>query len=257
MVKEQFKVKDLESESNTIEKVINLFWLIMLIILFCTSCKKENAQQVDMGYNYVPIAEGNYVIYDVDSVFIDKFNKKKDTSKFQLKEEIGNSFHDLTGNLNYEYKRYKRFYKNNADINKTPWILTDVWYVKKTKDRFERIEESFRYTRLKFPVMESSQWNGNAFNTNPIWNYTLKNVDTKLTIGKNTFDSTSTVLQRDYTSEITKEYYLEIFARNIGLIYKKVIDVKSQDNSKHIKIMDKLDEGVIYEWTYLSHGKIN
>jgi hypothetical protein len=235
----------------------NIFLLIFFIgIMLFAACKKDAAKPINLGYNYVPLAKGNYIIYDVDSIYFDEFQKTTDTFKFQLKEEIGDSFADLTGKISYQYKRFKRYYKTNVDIDKTAWCLTDVWYVRKLKERYERIEESIKYSRLIFPVTETKKWNGNSFNNMPEWMYELQNVDTKYTIGALTFDSTATILQRDYTSKLSRQYYKETFARNIGLIYKKVIDVKSENVSGQIYIMDKIESGVIYEWRYLSHGKI-
>jgi len=228
--------------------------IFFLALSLFTACKKDASTTVDFGYNYVPLIKGNYVIYDVDSIYFDDFTKTSDTSKFQLKEQIGDAFIDLTGNSSYEYKRYKRYYAPNVDINTIAWTLTDVWYVSKLKDRYERVEESYRYSRLKFPVLNETSWDGNAFNNIGEWKYVLQKVDTKAKVGNTTFDSTATVIQRDQESKISKQYYKEIFARNVGLIYKRVIDVYSQNTSSQVNIMNKIEKGVIYEWRYLSHG---
>lgn len=242
-----------QSKRSLIKRREILIVVVVLSTIF-TACKKDAPITVDFGYNFVPLSKGNYVIYDVDSIYFDDFTKKSDTFKLQLKEQIGDSFTDLTGNTSYEYKRYKRYYTANVDINTVAWTLTDVWYVTKLKDRFERVEESFRYSRLKFPVIEGTMWNGNAFNNEEEWEYILQKVDDKAKIGAFTFDSTATVLQRDEESKISKQYYKEIYARNLGLIYKRVIDVHSQNTSSQVNIMNKIEKGVIFEWRYLSHG---
>lgn len=225
--------------------------------LLFAACKKDTATTVDFGYNYVPLKTGDYIIYDVDSIHFNDFTKSSDTFKFQLKEEIGNAFTDLLNNTSYEYKRYKRFYVKNVNISTLPWIPTDVWYVTKLKDRFERVEESIRYSRLKFPVSEGATWNGNAFNYKKDegeWKYVIESADVKSTINNVVFDSTAAVSQRDIETKISKQFYKEIFARNVGLVYKKVIDVESQNLSSNINIMDKIQKGVIFEWRYVSHG---
>ncbi|MFZ9846922.1 MAG: hypothetical protein ACO3EE_02070 [Flavobacteriales bacterium] len=225
--------------------------ILAFAVLFFSACKKDAAISIDAGYNYVPLETGSYIVYDVDSIYFNNFTKKSDTFKFQLKEEIGLPFTDLLGNTSYEYKRYKRFYTNNVDINTLAFVLTDVWYVTKLIGRYERVEESFRYSRLKFPVTQGATWNGNAFNSEDEWNYTIQEVDVKYL----SFDSTATVLQRDVETKISKQLYTEKYARNVGLVYKKVIDVESQDISPNVNIMNKIQKGVIYEWRYVSHGK--
>jgi len=42
------------------------------------------------------------------------------------------------------------------------------------------------------------------------------------------FDSTLTVLQNDYTTIISRDYSVEVYARNTGLIYKKYINLQKE-----------------------------
>ena len=228
--------------------------LILLagIFFFAASCKKNTDTVVESGADYIPIASGNYVIYHVDSIHFDDFTKKSDTFSFQLKEEIGESFVDLSGNTSYKLNRYTRM--DTGNVSALPWQLRNVWYVTKLKERYERVEESYRYTRLKFPMTEGSYWNGNAFNNNEEWDYTFNNVDRPTTIKTNKWDSTVTVIEIDDELLISKKFYKEVYAKHIGLVYRGYTDVASQDIASGKPILQRIEKGVIYEQFYLSHG---
>ncbi|MCX6181037.1 MAG: hypothetical protein NT150_03810 [Bacteroidetes bacterium] len=226
--------------------------LLAVVLFFGAACKKGTNIEVESGADYIPVKSGQYVIYEIDSIHFDDFTKKSDTFHFQLKEEIGESFVDLSGNTSYRLNRYTRIDTGNVDA--LPWKLKNVWYVSKLNERYERVEESFRYTRLKFPVIEGSSWNGNGFNSNEEWTYTYKDVDVPATLKTHHWDSTITVIQIDDELLISKKYYQEVYAKHIGLVYKKVIDVASQDIGSGKPILDRIEKGVIYELRYVSHG---
>lgn len=224
------------------------------LLLFAASCKKNVDTVVETGFDYIPVVTGNYIIYHIDSIYVDDFSKTSDTFSFQLKEEIGESFVDLAGNTSYELKRYTRIDTGNVDA--LPWKLKNVWYVTKLNDRYERVEESFRYSRLKFPMSEGATWNGNAFNSNEEWDYTYVDVYKAFADAQssNKWDSTVTVIEIDDENKIAKRYYKDVYAKHIGLVYRKVIDIESTDYLSSKPIMERITKGVIYEERYVSHG---
>src|SRR5687767_9767907 len=83
-----------------------------------SSCKNDKDSFVlDYQYDYAPLDSGRYVIYDVDSIsyaFIDP--QTYDSARYQLKEEIGDTFYDNTNELNYELNLWRR-----ADET-SPWV---------------------------------------------------------------------------------------------------------------------------------------
>ncbi len=228
--------------------------LILLcgVFLFAASCKKDAQTILETGYDYAPVATGNYIIYHVDSIHFDDFTQKSDTFSFQLKELMGESFVDLAGNTSYKLYRYTR--QDTGNVNALPWALINVWTVTKLSQRYERVEESYRYSRLKFPMTEGASWNGNAFNNNEEWEYTYKDVYKAATVGTNKWDSTVTVIEIDDELLISKKYYKEVYAKNIGLVDRYVIDVASQDIGSGKPIMQRIEKGDIYEQRYVSHG---
>ncbi len=219
---------------------------------FIASCDKNIDTVVDSGTTFIPLATGQYIIYHIDSIYFNDFTERSDTFNFQLKEEIGDTFTDLSGNLSFRLNRYTR--SDTTPKNTSPWIFKNVWSVTKFKDHFDRVEESFRFTRLKFPVVEGGKWNGNAYNTIDPWVYEYSKVGKKYKLPGVAFDSTATVVEIDDELQISKKYYEEVYAKHIGLVYRKVIDVESQESGSAIPIMQRIKAGVVCEQRYVSHG---
>ncbi|MDB4104209.1 hypothetical protein N9545_01625 [Salibacteraceae bacterium] len=47
------------------------------------ACKRNNQiQEVDFGYDYLPLYQGAWIEYDVDSIVYDDFNASVDTFSF-------------------------------------------------------------------------------------------------------------------------------------------------------------------------------
>jgi hypothetical protein len=126
-------------------------------------------------------------------------------------------FVDNQGRNTSRIERYKR-------LNDTiPWMIKDVWYANLTSSTAEKVEEDVRFIKLIFPVRAGDTWDGNAFNTLGEETYTYGDVNTPYSTILFNFDSTVTVIQRDDTSAIRREYSIEVYAKHIGMIYKKFI----------------------------------
>ncbi len=229
--------------------------VLVFAVAFIWSCKKDAQTFSDPYYNYTPVGTGKYIIYDVDSIHFDDFTKTSDTFHFQLKELMSDPFVDLEGNDSYQLKRYVRD-TSYADMDdKAGWTIKNVWYVTRTQKNYQRVEESFRYTNFIFPPIEGVTWKGNSYNTNPEWDFRCKNVHKKATINSYAFDSTVTVVQRNDSNAIDKTKYSEVYAANIGLVYRCYIDLHvDQKNTNNVPFDQKIGKGDIYVWRYVAHG---
>ncbi len=228
---------------------------MLLFVFFFATCKRDGAPQPDMGYNYFPNKVGKYVIYNVDSIVYNA--EVADTFRFQIKEKIESIFPD---NQNRPTMRIERYFRSNVSMS---WILRDVWAANRTARTAEKVEENERFIKLVFPLKKNQSWNGNAQNTNDAWTYTYSFFDLPRTINNIVFDSVLEVKQRDESSLIHKKYYIERYARNVGLVYKNVIYVISQPNGipdsglaafYATPILQRIDDGVILTYTVVEYG---
>lgn len=219
------------------KSLVVCFFLLPFFAGF-VACKKDPSPAPDLGYNYFPDEVGRYAIYNVDSIHYNTFNlnvathiTRGDTFRFQLKEKIESSYTDNQGRPALRLERYVKYYNSSIPYSAMPWILRDVWSETKTAKTAEKVEENERYIKLAFPVKEEQQWNGNAQNTNDAKIYSYEFFDLPRTIGNILFDSVAQVNHYNETSLVYWHYSSEKYARNVGLIYKRRIEVESQPNS--------------------------
>ena len=219
------------------KRIVLALCLVTIALIGFYSCKKDKTPATDFGYNYFPNQVGRYVIYDVDSLYYDNANlnpnthlAKVDTFKFQLKEKIESIYPDNLNRPTIRLERYVKYFNDTLSYSQMPWTLRNVWTENRTTTTAEKVEENIRYIKLAFPVNSNQTWNGNAQNTLPAWNYTYSYYDIPMQIRTLNFDSVLQVTQYDDGGAILtqRQLYVEKYARNVGLVYKQIIDIQSQ-----------------------------
>jgi hypothetical protein len=197
-----------------------------------SSCSKDPAPAPDLGYNYFPDKAGSYIVYNVDSVAYNahaySYPAIRDTFRFQLKEKIQSVYTDNEGRATLRLERYIKRYNPSVPYSLMNWTLRNVWAENRTARAAEKVEENVRFVKLAFPVKEGQEWNGNAQNTMQAENFSYAFFDITRTIGNIRFDSVLQVDQYNELDLVHQKYYEEKYARNVGLIYKRVIDIQSQ-----------------------------
>ncbi len=183
------------------------------IIITLMSCDRTNDYKpLNYGYNYYPIETGNYVIYHVDSLVYNDFTRETDTFRYELKEEIGETFTDLEGRTNYVLRRSFRPVGSNS------WQLGDLWSLHRNDFVLERQEENVRLAMLVFPLKLNLSWDGNAFNSDESEAYQVTGIDQSLAFNGNSFDSTLTVLEYESENLIERRSSEKVYAREVGLV---------------------------------------
>ncbi|MFH0865839.1 MAG: hypothetical protein V1904_06570 [Bacteroidota bacterium] len=218
---------------NCFQKYLFLL-LITIFFAFIISCKKETEDPVDVGYDYFPVNIGHWVTYEVDSVVLDNFYPvghplHMRTYHYDIKEEIESEFYDNEGRLTQRLVRYQK----SGDTS--DWFLKDVWVMNRTTRTAEKVEENYRYIKLAFAIEDGCLWNGNAFNSLDEQDYEYDDVFKPATVNGITFDSTVTVKQKIDSNVIEAFNQYEIFAKKVGLVYKRYreLHVFFSDTSAH------------------------
>jgi hypothetical protein len=204
----------------------NLLYFIFLVAIISYSCSKEEEVIIpDLGYAYAGLELGKYVIYDVASFFYDDFDNTIDTSYYQIKEVVDSKFTDLEGEEAFKIIRYR---KENDTTN---WVVIDVWNSKITATNFQKVEENNRFIKLIFPVKENKTWNGNSMNNDAEMEYEYTVVDNAEFIGGHSLEAVLTVLQDDDINLVQEKFFEEKYAKGIGMVYKKSVDISNEYNS--------------------------
>ena len=120
-------------------------WPHLLIVLVIQACKPENDGKIIYGYEFFPTDEGRFVTYRVTDIFHDVLlSPSHDTTIYEIKEVVGTSFLDDQGEIQQELIRYRR------DQDGDPWELKDIWTIKRSSRRAEKLEENKRRIKLAF-----------------------------------------------------------------------------------------------------------
>jgi hypothetical protein len=221
-------------------------WIFIgITLLVGASCKKGDNTPIDFHYNYWPTEQGHYVIYDVLEVRHDvQALVQRDTTRYQLKIQLGDTLTDL------EKETARKFFRYTRATAADNWSLKDVWTTKISGNRAELVEENQRVIKLVFAPTTDKEWNANAFNQFVPLNCYYTNLHKPATINGIGFDSTITVEQEDFFSLIDHRRKYEVYAKGVGLVYKFY---------KHHEIMnfDTLDirKGNEMHYKLISFGK--
>jgi hypothetical protein len=223
--------------------------IISLIFILLTSCTKENEEYtVTSDTNYHPSLSGSYIIYDVIEINIDEPSNVFDTINYQLKELIGDKYYDETGAESFMLRRYKRYTENDT------WSISDIWSFQLSENKFFQTEENIKYVKIHFPLSINKTWDGNSFNTLSSLDYEITAIDKNLNINSLAFDSCLTVTHELDSSLIHKNFCIEQFARNTGLIYKEETHINSQEIEPGVDLENRITTGTIYKQTIVEQG---
>jgi len=212
---------------------------IISVLIFLISCdKKETEEPINMGYNYFPVEQSIYSIYEVDSIVWDDFNNSIDTFSYTVKLLIDKQFTDNAGRTSYWWKKYIK-------TDTTNFIFSSNYSITKTSSRVETSVENIKEINLIFPLYAGARWNSNSLNSDKATDAICDEIDFQKTILSNTYDSCASVVYQDDIT-LTQEFvHKEIFARNIGMIYKKQIHKEEKTGTR----------GYFVEYKLSSYGK--
>ncbi|MEO0405150.1 MAG: hypothetical protein AAF193_09795, partial [Bacteroidota bacterium] len=190
-------------------------FLSILVIL--SSCREEpDFEELDLGYDYFPNLAGTFIDYQVDSI---SYGIEVDTTSFFLRHRLGDSFVDGEGERAVELERYRRTALDQD------WVLTDVWVEKSTNTTGERVEENERFVKMIFPLSEGKTWDGNSLNERDPWTYRCTQFDEPYSEEGVSFTETVFIEQRNLQNLVDQEVAYEVYARDIGMVFKQFTDI--------------------------------
>lgn len=228
--------------------------VFILTIFLAVSCKKDSEFTPDFGFDYIVNDIGAYVIYHVDSTVFNDFTGEETNTSIELKELVVENFTDNLGRDAQRIERYKRA------IGDTEWELFRTYYIVKGDRNSEKIDENLRYINFVFPANENITWSGNKY-INPVdnnkflanWEYKYTSVDVPETINGINYPETATIILRDNETVIEKVFAKEIYAKNVGMIYKEWWHLETQKDFEK-PWEEKAEKGYIIKMYAIEHG---
>jgi hypothetical protein len=217
------------------------FCIIALLAL--SACHKENIVPADVEFSadkqYFPLETGKSLIYKVTEITIDKPSDYYDTIVYYLRERTDIPFIDNEGDTAYRIERFKSQTISN-------WTISDAWEAKLTTYTAEKVEENQRFIKIKFPLAIGKYWNGNLKNELDDKDCTITSLSSKYKNENIQLDSCLSITRDSSVTQISKQYDVETYARNIGLVYKEITDINSQEVIYGVPIENRIYRGTIY-----------
>lgn len=235
--------------------MLNKWFIIVVIGLSVLACTKQELKQYSPVFDmaYFPLDSGFWREFEVSSINIDAESEVFDTTVFFVKEIFTGWLLDAADDSAMRIERLYRYSKEN------PWQSFGVWQAAIKNHEAQQVEENIRYVKLMFPIQNQVKWDGNKYNrldTLKQYQYRQEEIDSPYTIGEFTFDSTVTVIQKEKLSLIDKIDYREVFAYNLGLVYKQEVFIEqaNTDNTS-LPIEQRVLKGTFFYQRITSYGK--
>ncbi len=207
-----------------------------------------------MGLDYYPTTIGRYVIYDVDSTIYNSLTQDTTVTKYRIKEKITELFTDNEGQEALRLERFIKKYNPNKSYDSIAWAIKEVWMVNANKKSIQVVEGNVRFTKLIFPIQQGANWNGNAKNTIGEWMYAYEYIDKTESVGSKQLDKVLNVKQKNYRTLISYQNYTEKYAKGVGLVYREITDILSNNVIANVPVEGRIEDGLIYKQTLVTYG---
>lgn len=233
---------------------ICFYWASLLIILWGCESEIIAPHGTRLGFNYFPLAIGNYTTYWVEDIRY-AFGKDPDTSYYQLKEVVADSFPGEGGEVVYQLVRYSR------GLESEPWHLDSIWTARKNMRRVVVVENNVPFIKLVFPFRRGVAWDGNALNSRAEQIYTLEAtheavreeiqspLDTLLA------KSLTVIQQQSQDTIILYTQKLETYVEDVGLVYRKSVNLQYCASEPECMGLGIIESGWRYKQTLIDYGK--
>jgi len=238
-------------------------------------CVDEGLEQqgVPNSEQYFPLQLGRFIDYQIDSIVFDDASggNKKDTSRFQLREEVKTFQISVSRDTLFYIHRLRR-----SDASQQ-WTLTDVWTASYDENNVLRTEENLIFRKMTLPLYKGLRWIATAYinpqtsvligteNVEPYeyWESRVLSIDEGAAIGGFMFPAGQVmhVMQTDSDDDLMKRYVHESYVRGIGLVARtdtildsKCIDLGDFEPCIGVEWTDHASKGYILSQVMIDHN---
>jgi hypothetical protein len=217
--------------------------LLFASAFFIQSCEETFEPTAVFSHEYYPVELDKYRIYAVDSIVYDEYSCISDTVQYQLKEIVTDTSFDGANRLYYVLNRYVR------PDSSSSWTIKNVWKEQFVGEELHRVEQNLRFINLVFPINETMRWNGlqyilsdttisirgSSIDMFKDWDdFTYSNINEPYNLEGSIYPETVTINQVDKINNIERRYSAEVYAKDIGLIFREqfILDTQCRNNCK-------------------------
>ncbi len=228
-----------------------LFKYLPVILLAVVGCGEDESVKQLSDAEYFPLRKGFYQVYAVHERNY-QLQVEIENLTYQLKTEVVDSFVNQEGGYTYTIHRSKRNTPTDA------WQFQQVWSVRMNAASVVVSEENVSFVKIVFPTIQLRKWDGNALNSFPADEYVLAATGKSypLETGITTGEYIQVVQEDSFDPVLFLEKRIEVYARNIGLIYFERTDLVYCSDADECAIGQQIiDSGTIYDQTLIEYGQ--
>lgn len=187
--------------------------LVLFVFIGFQACKKDEKQPIpDLGYDFYPIDSGWVRVYAVDSIAYDDNDQSIDTFHFILSEHMLGT---ISGQGLEKHTEVARLVQaDSLGI----WQNRSSFFVLKTNQNLQRLEENIRTVKFTFPAGDILSWNGNMYNALGRKTYLLQNLHQSFNSGDTLYQDCMTVQEALANNAIEEILIKSVYCKGIGLI---------------------------------------
>jgi hypothetical protein len=249
-------MKYLASKKNSI--MLNCIPLSIFLFLFISCGENVTETFEQKGKDYYPLSIGKSITYNVDSVIYDPQSNgivKIDTTYWQFRENIVDTFRGKDGSLQYKIERSER--RKGA----TNWVVGKVLSTSINAQNVLRDEDNMRFVKFPITFIEKTTWDGNIYNDPSIkiviagellelfskrWDSQIESFGKSETIGGKVFDDVLTVVAKTDPKILTEtRSTIEKYAKGVGLVSREFKVLDTQKFDANVAWEKKAEKGVI------------
>ncbi len=229
---------------------------MVLLAALMTSCIKKTIPPDDsvLGLEYYPLIPGRFIVYDVDSTVYTEIPKDTISYRYRIKEVLADTFTDNVGQTAWRIERFIKRYDPFHSYDSIPWTSKEAWMLNATNRSIQIVEHNIRYTNLVFPIEDQVSWNGHAHNSLGEQKFSYDYIDRNEIVGMKNFEDVLKVKQLYFPTLISHQDYSEKYAKGVGLVSREITDLLSNKIVPGKEVKDRIESGIIYKQTYVTHG---
>ena len=220
----------------------------ILFYFFLLSGCQSLTEPTASDYDYFPLETGRYCIYEVQE-WQYALNASPIERNYQLKEVIGPAYTNVTGQPAYRLLRYRR------TSEPQPWQPDSVWSARLVNNEAIRTENGQDFVKLLFPLHDQLTWNGNRHNAADETNYEVRNNEQPYRVLDKLFDKTVTIMAQDDSTLVSQYKQVDVYARQVGLIYKQKIQVQFCTSTPACIGQHQIEYGIQQVYRIKTYGK--
>ena len=191
--------------------------------------------------------EGHYVIYDVSEQRFSLTSAPVQRT-YQVKERVGQRYTDATGQPAFRLLRYHR------STAQQPWQPDSAWSVRLVNNEAIRTENGLDFVKLVFPLGDRLRWDGNRYNASGRDEYEIRNSHQPYRVQPVSFGETVTVVAQNDSTLVSQDKRLEVYARQVGLVYRERIQVQFCSSSPGCIGRNQIDYGIRQFYRIQTYG---